>query len=158
MHSISFENLSMLRHKARVVRWSRIHQPSQRSSTKTDKLCKVLRFLSKWHYCPSDIIVQVTLLSKWQYCPSEYCPSDIIVQVNIVQVTLLSKSMYITSRIVVEESISRKNFEDQQNLQKQRKSINCDKIFQFLSTFQSEQKCYTVISRLSKNELDRVAS
>ena len=101
MHSISFGNLSMLRHKARVVRWSRIHQPSKRSSAKIDKICKVLRFmskwtLSKWHYCPSDIIVQVTLLSKWQYCPSEYCPSDIIVQVNIVQVTLLSKSMYFT--------------------------------------------------------------
>ena len=65
--------------------------------------------------------------------------------------------MYFTSRIVVKESINRKNFEDQQNLQKQRKSINCDKIFQFLSKFQSKQKCYTVISRLSKNELDRVA-
>ena len=91
MHSISFENLSMLRHKARVVRWSRIHQPSKRSSAKIDKICKVLRFmskwtLSKWHYCPSDIIVQVTLLSK-----SHYCPSDNIVQVNIVLVPLLSK-------------------------------------------------------------------
>ena len=136
MHSISFENLSMLRHKARVVRWSRIHQPSKRSSAKIDKICKVLRFMSKW------------TLSKWHYCPSDI----------IVQVTLLSKSMYFTSRIVVKESINRKNFEDQQNLQKQRKSINCDKIFQFLSKFQSEQKCYTVISRLSKSELDRVAS
>ena len=129
MHSISFENLSMLRHKARVVRWSRIHQPSKRSSAKIDKICKVLRFmskwtLSKWHYCPSDIIVQVTLLSKWQYCPSEYCPSDIIVQVNIVQVTLLSKSMYFTSRIVVKESINKKK------LWRSTKSSKAKKIYQ----------------------------
>ena len=66
-------------------------------------------------HCPSDIIVQVTLLSKWQYCPSEYCPSDIIVQVNVFH------------------KEQQKNFEDQQNLQKQRKSINCDKIYQEVS-------------------------
>ena len=88
--------------------------------------------LSKWYYCPSDIIVQGTLLSKWHYCPSEYCPSNIFVQENAVCKNDCFEIIY-------------------QNI------FELLRIFLSISKCQIELKCYTIILMTIKNEFNHTA-